>query len=73
MAIDTATKRAAVAHVKRLGKGVTPGDTGFSWRAAVAWNYGGNDLTPAAAGGEGDVLRLGECPVQPPTLGHMFG
>lgn len=74
MPLNTAIKRASAAHVKRLGKGVTPGDSGFSQRASIAWNYGGNDLTPPTPGtGQPDALRLGECPVAPPTLGNMWG
>ena len=61
MPIDTAAKRAAVAHIKRAGKGVTPNAAQpFIWRVAVAWNYGGNTLTPVVvvASGE-DRITLG--------------
>lgn len=75
MALDTASKRASAAHVKRLGSGVTPGAVGFAQRAAIAWDYNGNGLTPPPAGSRvaPDDYRLGECPVSVPTLGNMWG
>lgn len=62
MAIDTAAKRAAAAHVKRAGKGVTPDAARPEiWRAAVAWNYGGNSLTPPTpgTGARRELMTLG--------------
>ena len=44
MAIDTAAKRRAVAHISRVwsGKGVTPDATPDQfWRQVVGWGYGG--------------------------------
>lgn len=54
MALDTAAKRAAAAHVKRLAKGVTSDATAPKpaiWRYAVGWNYGGNVRPPATSAG----------------------
>lgn len=74
MAIDSAEKRAAAAHVKKPGKGVTPGTlTTATGRFAAGWNYGADFVTPPSSGGIEDALRLGECPVAPPTLGNMWG
>lgn len=62
MALDTAAKRAAAAHVKRGGKGVTPdATTPLVWRMAAGWNYGGNALNPPppATGMARVLLELG--------------
>jgi hypothetical protein len=60
MALDTAAKRAAAAHVKRLGKGVTPDATEpLIWRAAVGWNYLTSAALPPVGGGEADRVRIG--------------
>jgi len=77
MPIDSAAKRAAVGGVPAhpLGVNVTPGTLGtFLGRAAAAWTYGGNDLTPPVGGGVvrelttlGTVLSLAVVP--DPVLG----
>lgn len=77
MAIDTAAKRAAVGGVpyEPLGVNVTPGTLGtFLGRAAAAWNYGGNALTPAVVGGVEGTVVLGDTWVpRPPELGGVWG
>lgn len=74
MAIDSAAKRAAAAHVKKPGKGVTPGTLGTALgRFAAGWNYGADFVPPPAGGGELEPLRLGQGVEQFPTLGNMWG
>lgn len=77
MAIDTAAKRAGVAHVKRAGKGVVPNNlvTDGVERAAVAWNYGGNAFSPppAVVDVTDSAPVLGEEFHQRPSLGEVWG
>lgn len=75
MAINTPEKRRSAAGVGFwvVGPSVTPNAAkDGEWRAEAAWGYSGVFPAPGA-GGTGDALRLGECPVAPPTLGNMWG
>jgi len=63
MAIDTAEKRRAAAHVSRVwcGKGVTPTvGKDAEWRQQVAWSYSGIAASaPAVGGGGGNMMMMG--------------
>ncbi len=59
MALDTAAELAAAAHVKRPGRGVTPGAYGTGLGAAsIAWSFA-EDLTPVVGGGGITSASLG--------------
>jgi len=62
MPLDTPAKRAAAAHVKRLGKGVVPDATpGLLWRSAVAWSYLAAEPPPPTPGtGGGIQIGIGQ-------------
>jgi hypothetical protein len=74
MALTTRTARAAAAHVKRPGCGVTPGSTGTALgRAAVGWSYATEVPPPPGVGGTSEMTNLGGSaswqPGENPVLG----
>lgn len=72
MALDTAAKRAAAAHVKRMGKGVTPGalatDLGV---AAAGWSYWPEETPPPTGGPPPLAAVLGQLSPAPSSLGSL--
>ncbi len=61
MPVDTQAKRMAVAHIKRLGKGVFPSTTGtVLGRSAIAWNYVTAEPTPPVGGAGPSDVGIGQ-------------